>query len=134
LYELTFRGLGDLLRNSRSAYPKEASGVLIGAERGHATRLSVIETPSEENTHLSFIIRDQALRRIAQSLGKSSRICGCFHSHVLGPARPSKRDCASHKASGDLWLIHSLRFQDLKLFIWDGAKFNRTRFRVVPGR
>jgi proteasome lid subunit RPN8/RPN11 len=132
VYELTLRGLDHTLRVARLAYPREACGVLIGAARGHVTRLSVMATTAEENTSLSFVIRDRAIQTIAQSLDKSSAVRGCFHSHVLGPARPSKRDCTAHKSRGDLWLIYSLRFLDLRLFTWDGARFSRTRFRVVP--
>jgi proteasome lid subunit RPN8/RPN11 len=131
VYELTTRSLNELLANVRGAYPKEACGALIGTARGRATRLSVVPTSSEENTPISFIIRDRALRSVAESLGPSSTICGCFHSHVLGFARPSKRDCAADKSTGDIWLIYSIRFQDVRLFTWDGARFNRTRFRVV---
>src|SRR6202051_3066050 len=110
-----------LLTHVRAAFPREASGLLLRRDFKRFTILSVAGTSSTDNTPLSFRIRDGAIEKIAESLrGSDTRICGCFHSHVLGKAYPSSHDCAATKESGDLWLIYSVRFRDLHLYRWDG--------------
>lgn len=121
-----------LLAHVQVALPREASGLLLRRDFKRFTILSVTGTSSTENTLFSFRIRDAAIEKIAESLkGSDTRICGCFHSHVVGAARPSSRDCAATKKSGDLWLIYSARFRDLNLYQWDGMTFQKERFLLV---
>lgn len=130
VYFIAVANIDAILENVRSAFPREASGLLLGETFAGVTILSVRPTPSDENTPVSFRIRAKMIRRIEESLRNVDvQIRGCFHSHVLGPARPSKFDCAGMKAAGDLWLIYSARFHELRLFEWDGNAFQRKRFR-----
>ena len=125
--------IGRLLTLVEEALPREAAGLLLRRESKGITVLSFAPTPNTENSPLSFRIGDAAIDRIGQSLiGRETRICGCFHSHILGAARPSAKDRAANKKSGDLWLIYSVRFGNLRLFLWDGVVFQRERFRIVP--
>lgn len=135
-YFIGAENISAILENVRSAFPREASGLVLGQEFGRRTVLCVHATRSDENTLVSFRIRDETIRRIAQSLlNVRLRIRGCFHSHIIGAARPSRYDCLVAKAAGDLWLIYSVRFQDLRLFEWDGNAFKRIRFGIIrPGR
>lgn len=127
--------IGKLRTFVKVAFPREAAGLLLRREFKTFTFLSFAPTPNEDNTLLSFRIRDAAIDRIAESLINSdTRICGCFHSHILGAARPSKKDRAAKKMPGDLWLIYSVRFRNLRLFSWDGAAFQKERFRIVPSQ
>ena len=133
MYVLPLDQVEQLLTHVQAAFPWEASGLLLRREFKRSTILSIAATPSDENTLLSFRIRDAAISRIAASVkGSGTRVCGCFHSHVLGAARPSVRDSASPKTPGDLWLIYSARFRDLKLFRWDGTTFQKERFQIRP--
>ena len=122
-----------ILMHVEAAFPREASGLLLRREFKQFTLLSVVGTPIEENTPLSFRIRGAGIKKIAESLrGSGTRTCGCFHSHVVGGACPSRRDCAARKEPGDLWLIYSVRFRNLNLFRWDGKRFKRERFLIIP--
>lgn len=124
-----------VLASAERAFPKEASGLLLRQEFGRFTLLSLTETSNDENTPLSFRIRDEAIEKIAKCLkGSGKTICGVSHSHVVGQARPSSIDCAATKARGDLWLIYSVAYRNLRLFEWDGMAFQRTRFKIVPSR
>ena len=117
-------------QHARDAFPREAAGLLIGRRRDSATALSVYPTPIDENTLLSFKIRDTTIRSVRERLNGGATIRGCFHSHLVGAARPSKHDRAGAQTPGDLWLIYSLRFHELKLYEWDGERFHRRRFRI----
>ena len=132
MYLLPIDQIEQLLTHVKAAFPREASGLLLRRELRRFSVLSIAGTSSEENTLISFRIRDAAIDKIVASLrGSDKKICGCFHSHVVGPARPSSRDCDASKEPGDLWLIYSLRFRDLNLFGWDGLAFQKERFRIV---
>lgn len=130
-YIIGVGSISSILENVRSAFPREASGMLLGEGSAGATILSICPTRCDENTPVSFRIRDETIRNIEESLrGVDVRIRGCFHSHILGAARPSKYDRAGSKAAGDLWLIFSVRFNELRLFEWDGNAFQRKCFRI----
>jgi len=118
------------VRHSHKSFPTEACGVLVG--RRGSTLLSIRSTAGRDNTVISFTIADSEIAAIEQDLaGSNEAVRGCFHSHVFGRAIPSKRDAAARKRRGDLWLIYSLRFRQLRLFEWNGDRFSRRRFRVV---
>lgn len=105
--------------------------MLLGEGSARATILSVCATRSDENTLVSFRIRDETIRKIENSLRSGDvQIRGCFHSHIAGAARPSKYDRKGAKDVGDLWLIFSVGFHELRLFEWDGIAFQRKRFRI----
>lgn len=132
VYAFGTGSIGAVLKDARSAFPREASGLLLGKRSAGVTILSICATPSDENTLVSFRIRDETIRKIEESLrGGPVQIRGCFHSHVVGAARPSKYDCMGVKAVGDLWLIYSVRFCELRLFQWDGNAFQRRRYRIL---
>jgi proteasome lid subunit RPN8/RPN11 len=123
-----------LLRHAQDAYPREAAGVLLGREWKGATWLSFVGTPHDGNTPASFRIRDAAIARIAaEHRGTGAAVCGCAHTHNVGPARPSPRDHASRKGPCRLWLIYSVPHRDLNLFSWDGTGFRREPLRLVAG-
>jgi len=135
VYIFPINQLEQLLACVHEAFPLEASGLLLQREHKRFTVLSVVGTSSEGNTPLSFRIRSAAIDKIAESLRDSdTKICGCFHSHVLGAARPSKRDTAATKEAGDLWFIYSVRFQALKLYGWNGRAFQKEHFRIVQNQ
>jgi proteasome lid subunit RPN8/RPN11 len=132
MYLFPISQLERFLKHIRAALPREASGLLLGREWGRFTVLSFAGTSSEENTPSSFRIRDAAIERVAESLqGSGMRICGCAHSHNFGRAFPSRYDCAAEKGDCILWMIYSVPRRDLNLFVWDGASFNKERFRIV---
>jgi proteasome lid subunit RPN8/RPN11 len=127
-----FAGFRALLIGVREAFPKEASGILVQQAYKRVSVLSLVATSSEINTPTSFRIEDDAIESVQRSLAHTrARVCGYFHSHIGGPARPSSRDVAGAKDQGELWLIYSVRFRDLRLFRWNGAAFERERFRLA---
>lgn len=131
-YIISAGSIRDIMTSSHSALPKEASGLLLGEGSAGSVILTVRNTTYDENTLVSFRISDKTIRSTEQSIAWTKlKIYGCFHSHVLGIARPSKRDCASPKRTGDLWMIYSVRYRQLKLFEWDGSAFQKRRFRVA---
>jgi proteasome lid subunit RPN8/RPN11 len=133
MYLLPIDQAGKLVACVNAAFPREAAGLLLRQEsRKGIVLLSVVPLSPTENTPFSFRIRDASIDDVEKSLANSGmKVCGCFHSHVFGPARPSKHDCAALKCPGDLWFIHSVRFRRLRLFLWDGRRFRTERFRIA---
>jgi proteasome lid subunit RPN8/RPN11 len=132
MYLLKIAQLQKLVNHIELTKPSEASGLILAKNFEEHILLSFIETSSEENTMISFRIRDKEIKEIAHSIeGSGLRICGCFHSHILGPARPSYFDGIAPKTVGDLWLIYSVRFLDFNIFSWDGNAFHKERFRLI---
>ena len=132
MYLLEIAQLQKMVNHIEKAIPCEAAGIILAKEYKQHTYLSFVETSVEENTLLSFRIRDKAINEIAESVkGTRLRICGCFHSHILGPALPSSYDCLTPKKKGELWLIYSVRFLDINIFSWIGTSFRREHFRIV---
>ena len=122
-----------LLAHAHAALPREASGMLAQRVADRFAVLSVVGASSDENSLRSFRIRDSFIETVEKSLrGSGTTICGCFHSHVLGSAYPSKLDSAGPKKQGELWLIYSVRFRQLHLFEWNGVAFRRRRFLIAP--
>jgi hypothetical protein len=120
------------LAQVRAAFPREASGVLLGCDWRRYTLLTFVATPWEENTPRSFRIREEQIGRIAASVaGTGAQICGCAHSHGFGRACPSPRDAAAVKGQCTLWMIFSVPRRDLKLFAWEHGDFTRQRLRIV---
>ena len=133
MYILPVDQLERLLACVDDAFPCEAAGLLLGRQVGRHTVLTINYMSSTDNTPLSFRIRDADIVQVASSLkGSETNICGCFHSHVLGDARPSRADREGAKEFGNLWLIYSMRFRRLKLFRWQGTAFTGEHFRIAP--
>lgn len=132
MFTLAISDVELLLRSVTAAFPREACGALLRQDTEFGTVLSLRITTHEDNTPASFVIRSATLRNIETSLrGTDKRIGGCWHSHVIGRAWPSRRDSAGATSAGELWLIYSLTGQNLRLFEWDGAAFQRRALRVV---
>lgn len=132
MFVLAVSDVNALRRAVVAAFPREASGVLLREANDAGAVLSLLMTSHEENTPRSFVIRSHTLRSIGASLrGTGRRMAGCVHSHLFGRAWPSPRDSAGEKSAGELWLIYSLSGQNLRLFEWDGAAFQRQPLRIV---
>ncbi|MDP1632447.1 MAG: Mov34/MPN/PAD-1 family protein [Caulobacter sp.] len=131
MFAIAAEDLAAVLLQVRIAFPREACGLLVGTVIRERVRLSVAATGSERNSVTSFHIPDAAIASARMALRVGSTLRGVFHSHILGPARPSRRDIAGPKAMGELWLIYSVRFRDLALYQWDGERFDRKRLRTL---
>ncbi|MGN6500412.1 MAG: Mov34/MPN/PAD-1 family protein [Tsuneonella sp.] len=102
--EVTRAQLAVLLAYAVEAHPCEACGLLLGREgRIEEVRLCANIHPSPE-TH--FEIDPQALidaHRAARAGGP--QVIGYWHSHPLGPPRPSATDRANATGDGRAWAI-----------------------------
>lgn len=132
MYLLPANQLLPLLRVVHDALPREASGLLVQREAKRGLLLSILPTPASDNTLHSFRISDESIAKTVRSLaGTGDLVCGCFHSHVLGPARPSKFDRLAASNVGGLWLIYSVRYQELNLFVWNDGEFRKERLCIT---
>ena len=132
MYLISTWQVEQFLTHVRAAFPREASGVLLGRDWKRYTLLTFVATSLEENTRRSFRIREEQICRIAAAVaGTGAQICGCAHSHGFGRAWPSPCDAAAVKGPCTLWMIFSVPHQDLRLFAWENNAFTRQRLRIV---
>lgn len=114
--------LEEAIEQARTAYPREACGLLVG--RGMAGRLVAITNISDnaqefemEPSELVAVLRD--LR------GSGEELVGIFHSHPNGPAKPSPTDVARAYYPEAAQLIVSLA---------DVERPETAAFRIVDGQ
>ncbi len=129
-YVIKLGTIRTILKLSNQSFPVEASGVLLCKKSHNGFILYVAPCSSKENTTVSFIIRDIEIKKVKAN-NPTLQFCGCFHSHVIGPAYPSKMDCSGKKSPGELWLIYSARYKQLRLFSWDKTKFFQKNFTLI---
>lgn len=115
------------------AIPREACGLLGG--RIDRARLHVKIYPAVNDTRslCGFLIRSrqfQELERQIESDGLS--LCGCYHSHPRGAARPSVADQQMSTRPSFLWIICAPARRSTKAFWWNGRRFLERPIGVEP--
>lgn len=82
-----------LREHARLAWPQEACGLLAAGTDGVQRYLPMANTASAQSRYeidpMEFARRERELREAGL------RVCGFFHSHPHGPARPSEADAAA---------------------------------------
>ena len=89
---------------ARNAHPQEACGLLLGSGNQITRFCQTANVHPAPETH--FEIDPQALidaHREAREGGP--QVLGYFHSHPVGPARPSATDRAMASGDGRVWAI-----------------------------
>ena len=132
MYVFTVDQISRIIKQAKETFPRECCGLLLWKASRARGVLSVVPTVDTENTSVSFLIKSSTLREVREfARASGAEVRGCFHSHVIGAARPSKHDSRASKEAGGLWLIYALRSGRLNLFAWSGGRFVRKRFRIV---
>lgn len=93
-----------MLAHAAAAHPREACGLLLGADARIASATLAANVHPEPETH--FEIDPQALvdaHRAARAGGPE--VVGYWHSHPRGSADPSATDRAHASADGRVWAI-----------------------------
>lgn len=102
--KVTSAVLDCLLAEARAAYPNECCGLLFGAAdlvAGHRPAANIHPTPQ---TH--FEIDPRVLIDAHRAMRNGGpRVAGYYHSHPLGPAKPSATDRALAAQDGMIWAI-----------------------------
>lgn len=126
--------LGDLvtfLRCIRRDYPRETCGLLLCRIDTRPQVIRYVATPGGENTKRSFVIRGDVVWRVSRSAAtRGEVVCGCAHSHTRGPALPSHGDHRKPSEMMRLWLIYSVRYHKLNLFVYENQRFRRVPIRL----
>ena len=130
MFRLGRSEFGRLVDEAHDAYPREACGLLF-APAGWPSELRLVPTVATWNTPVSFRIAEQEINRVRRrrrALGED--LLGCFHSHVLSRAWPSKYDRQGAQRLGGLWLIYSIPTRRVALFDWNGRRFQQRALRL----
>lgn len=108
----------------QAAAPREACGLLGGVPRDGVWYLRIFPAVNVLHSRTAFRIPPAEVARTRVLLARRGmRLCGCFHSHPCGPARPSPADCRLATQVGWVWLIFSPRWNTLGAFLWRGSRF-----------
>lgn len=116
---------------SAAAFPAEACGLLAGRTSGGTLEVLPYPVPNAARGRNAFRIAPAALSSALRRMHRDGVVlCGCFHSHPSGPARPSPNDCRFGNPSPQfLWLIYSTTTRDLALFRRRGGSFAAVPWR-----
>jgi proteasome lid subunit RPN8/RPN11 len=121
-----------LISETENKSPVEACGLLLTNTLNKKEFLQILPTNGKFNTVTSFRIEQKCIEKIKLKISDTNlKICGCFHSHTFGSARPSKMDINCKKNEGDIWLIYSKAFTDVRIYKWVSNTFHRQRFKVI---
>lgn len=109
----------NLKQDAVGHFPKEVCG-LITAEYVNKMKikLSFYFVENKSKTNSGFLIPILEIEQLNRKLsGKNVWICGVFHSHPYGNAKPSYADILNGaKTRFKIWAIYSIRCKDLGLF------------------
>lgn len=96
--------IDELLTLAVAAQPREACGLMLGAESRVETILPTRNVHPTPETH--FEIDPQALVDAYRAArGGGPEVVGYYHSHPLGPPVPSATDRALASGDGKVWAI-----------------------------
>ena len=96
--------LNELVQKCNAAAPREACGLLFGADGAVAGWSMTANVATDPHRH--FEIDPAALiAALRAERGGGPRVAGYWHSHPSGDAAPSATDAAMAAPDGKLWLI-----------------------------
>ncbi len=130
------RGLvDDMLAHCRSAYPKEACGLLAGsAQLGLAVELYRMSNVEDSPIGYSMDPKEQ-LRVDKQMRQKGQRLVAIYHSHTASPAYPSSVDVSLAISPEVSYVLVSLKDQaqpDIKSYHIDGTTVRPEEIAITP--
>lgn len=106
MIRITGRALARIEATARAARPREACGLLVGADNAI---LEAVPTENLAQEDDRFEIDARAHIALVRRLRGSDRaIIGVFHSHPNGSLALSPRDCQAACYPGWLWLLTAL--------------------------
>lgn len=113
-----------ILKESWAASPRECCGLLGGSFKYGKLHLSPYRTTNGSRRPGTFLIRSGKIESLKKEMRLRAEIlCGCYHSHVVGPAFPSPTDQRMARHIGFVWVIYSTRERSINAFQWTGKQF-----------
>lgn len=109
-----------IMAQARAAHPRECCGLLEG-DGGRITAVHPARNLARAADRFEIDPAEQF-----RLMREGARIVGCYHSHPNGAAAPSPRDAEGAGEAGFLWLIAA---EELRAFVWDGARFRAIELR-----
>lgn len=80
-----------IIEHCKSAYPKEACGILAGKE-GRVGKVYFMANVSDDPMHCYFMDPKEQLKVFKEMRNEGLELTGIYHSHAYVDAYPSKRD------------------------------------------
>lgn len=121
-----------IVKESKKSLPNECCGLLAGSENV-LTQIHVVSNVHPMPAH-NFSMDPICLLRELKSIPRNSlKWMGIFHSHPSTDAIPSKSDISnsiSLLSPNILYLIYSLPFKQMHLYIFQGRAFDEICFQV----
>lgn len=111
-----------LVELAEQGAPKEMCALLVGKRDDMNTIITdiILVDNVDKNPQTRFSIASEDLLegyKLAQSNGED--IVGIFHSHPKSEAKPSKTDIQYMTANPVVWVIHSVRDNEMRAYTLD---------------
>lgn len=120
-----------IIDHSWRTFPRQACGLLFGKVSGHQLLVTAIPAENESPRHGMFLISPRQIIALARDRQwRSWSMCGCYHSHPRGAARPDRYDREFARQEGKWWIIYSNAKERLNAFYWNGRRFRVWRFNA----
>lgn len=131
-YFITTYEKDKLLRVSKKFYPYEVCGILGLRKIIGKNCLKVLFLENRAlNPKRNFVLVSDDIERGKGILQENNyRFCGYFHSHPSTRALPTRSD-RNYNIGNSLWLIQSVSYDELRLFLWNGRVFSDCELSVL---
>jgi len=117
-----------MLHDARAARPRECCGLLVGTGRRVMFAVPMRNVAPGTTRYRLDAAEHIAVRRMMRRLVPAVELVGVYHSHPVGPARPSPTDVAEAFYPGWIHLIVGLRPKpDVRAFRIRGGRVRPLR-------
>lgn len=132
--QLSWPQLSRMVGLAASVLPREACGLLGGRPaRGGRLQVTLYPAENEARSARGFLIRSRQMGELQRRIEDDGLVlCGCYHSHPRGAARPSVADRRLSARPGFLWIIFAPARLSIKAFWWNGRRFMERPLRIEP--
>ncbi|MCF2164739.1 desampylase [Halobacterium sp. MBLA0001] len=135
MFVLTREGYDSVLDHAQADTPREACGVFVGERDGDLRRVTAVRrVPNVADApRMRYELDPEATLAVFDEAAAVGReVVGFYHSHPVGPGRPSATDREHAQWPDRVYVVASLAARPpiLDAWLWTGEAFERQAVAV----